>query len=118
MGHTYGTVKLGSNAKQLEKRLLVDTGSTYSWIKSADLKRLGVRPIREQDFETIEGRVVRKKVGEVLAECLGNRAHTLVVFAGRRDAEVLGLHALEGMALEVDPVRQKLKRSRVLKALF
>jgi hypothetical protein len=29
---------------------------------------------------------------------------------------VLGLHALEGLAVEVDPGRRRLKRSRVLKA--
>lgn len=117
MGQTFGDVRLISNGQRVEKKLLVDTSATYSWIKASDLKSLGVKPSRVQEFETIEGRVVRKKIGEVEIECLGNRAHTVVVFAGTRDAEVLGLHALEGLALEVDPVHRTLKKSKVLKAL-
>lgn len=117
MSQTFGDIKLISNGKRVEKKLLVDTGATYSWIKASDLKRLGIKPARVQEFETIEGKVIQKRIGEVVIECLGNKVHTVVVFAGRHDAEVLGLHALEGLALEVDPVNQKLKKSKVLKAL-
>ncbi|MDI6641046.1 MAG: retroviral-like aspartic protease family protein, partial [Elusimicrobiota bacterium] len=96
MGETFADVKLIANNKQIKKRLLVDTGATYSWIKEKALKELGVRPVRKEKFETIKGKLIPKKVGFVEVECMGERAPTVVVFATRKDSEVLGLHALEG----------------------
>jgi len=52
----------------------------------------------------------------VVVECLGRKATTVVVFA-EEDNEVLGLHALEGLGLEVDPVTGKLIESEVILAL-
>lgn len=48
---------------------------------------------------------------------MGQKAPTIVVFAEKKDSEVLGLHALEGMALEVDRVNRKLRKSKAIKAL-
>ncbi|MBI4803306.1 MAG: aspartyl protease family protein [Elusimicrobia bacterium] len=117
MGETFAEVTLISNSKQLKKRLCVDTGATYSWISADTLKKLGVKPIGIREFVTIEGKHIPKSIGEVLVECFSRRIHTVVVFATKKDSEVLGLHALEGLALEVDPINQKLKKSRAIKAL-
>ena len=62
MGQTHGTVKLISNGKQIKKKLLVDTGSAYTWIQAQALKRLGVKVVGEEEFETIEGNIIRKKI--------------------------------------------------------
>ena len=40
-----------------------------------------------------------------------------MVFAEERDNEVLGLHALEGLGLEVDPVTRELRESESIPAL-
>jgi predicted aspartyl protease len=40
-----------------------------------------------------------------------------VVFAEERDNEVLGLHALEGLGLEVDPVTRELRESEPIPVL-
>lgn len=117
MGETFAEVKLIANNRVVKKKLLVDTGSTYSWIKSSILKRLGVKPIREGKFEAIEGKFISREIGEIKIECMDNVAHTIVVFATNKDSEVLGLHALEGLALEVDPVSGKLKKVKAIKAL-
>ncbi len=97
--------------------LLVDTGSTYSWIDGRVLKALGVRRGRTRRFLTIEGRRIRRDLGDAYVEYRGESAPTAVVFATRRDAQVLGLHALESLGLEVDPARKRLKRSRSILAL-
>lgn len=47
----------------------------------------------------------------------GKRATTVVVFGVKKDVEVLGLHALEGLALEVDPITKKLKRAEAILAV-
>ncbi len=116
VGETYAEVLLKNNGKTVGARLLVDTGATYTWIHEHALRRLGVRPIRTQRFETIEGRLVKKSLGTVWIECLGQTAPTLVVFARAKDGEVLGLHALEGLALEVDPIHRTLRRLKAVKA--
>ena len=68
-------------------------------------------------FQTIEGRTARRKVGQVDVEALGREATTFVVFAKKTDAEVLGVYALEGLRLKVDPANQELRRGRVMKAM-
>jgi hypothetical protein len=50
-------------------------------------------------------------------ECLGERAARVVVFAERNDMEVMGVEALEGLGLEVDPVTRQLRRSESMLAL-
>ena len=37
-----------------------------------------------------------------------------VVFAEKSDARVLGVHALEGLGLQLDPTANKLKKVRVV----
>ncbi len=117
MGETYAEVTLGDNGKRVKKTLLVDTGATYSWIDAATLTALGVKPRREIKLETIEGHMIKRKVGAVEMEYDGLTAPTMVVFATGKDSEVLGLHALEGLALEVDPTHRTLKKLRAVKAL-
>lgn len=116
MGETYAEVKLSANKKEVTKKLVVDTGSTFSWIRTETLQRLEVKPTDKVRAETIEGRRVIREISFVEIECLGRRAPTVVVFAKSRDSEVLGLHALEGLMLEVDPVRGELRKVRAIKA--
>jgi len=68
-------------------------------------------------FRTVEGKLVEREVGEALIECEGERATTIVVFAEEGDVEVLGVHALEGLGLEVDPTTKELRKSEAILAL-
>jgi len=120
MGHVVAKVKLYSPrdlSKSLEVELLVDTGSTYSWVKRSRLEELGLRPMSRWKFKTIEGKVIERDIGEAVVECLGERATTVVVFAEDGDAEVLGVHAMEGLRLEVDPATRQLRKVEALLAL-
>ena len=123
MGHTIATIakiKLYNPydlSKCLDLELLVDTGSTYTWIRRSKLRGLGIRPMGRRKFRTIENRIIEREIGEAVIECLGRRATTIVVFAEERDNEVLGLHALEGLGLEVDPVTKQLREVEAILAL-
>jgi len=97
--------------------LLVDTGSTYTWVFSELLKKLGVEAKTVRRFKTIDGRLLERSVGEVLIEYLDEKATTMVVFAEKGDAEVLGVYALEGLGLEVDPTTKQLRKAEALLAL-
>ena len=116
MGSTYADITLISNGNRETKNLLVDTGATFTWIHGATLKRLGIKPAGTRTFGTIEGRHVKRPIGEVQIEYGGQRVHTIVVFAGPKEGEVLGVYALEGLSVEVDPGQKRLKQTKVLKA--
>ena len=119
MGHTSAKVKLYSPdlSKSEEVELLVDTGSTYSWIPKDKLAKLGIKPKGPWEFKTIDGRVLERGVGEAVVECMGEQATTVVVFAEDGDEKVLGVHALEGLRLEVDPITTQLRKVKAILAV-
>lgn len=119
MGHVYIRVRICDLylSRCGETDLLVDTGSTYTWVSRDLLEEIGIKPEREVGFRTIEGRVVRRSVGMGIVEVLGMRAPTILVFAESGDASILGIHALEGLGLEVDPATRQLKRVEAVLAI-
>ena len=117
MGHAKSVVKVIKDGRELERELLVDTGSTYTLVKEEDLRRIGVEPLEEITFTTIEGREIKRKIGRAEVEVMGRREHTILAFAQEADKEVLGVHALEGLRLEVDVLTGKLREARTVLAL-
>ena len=101
----------------IDVELLVDTDNTYTWIKRGKLRELGIKPAGKRRLRTIEGRIIEREIGEAIVECLGRRATTIIVFAEEEDHEALGLHALEGLGLEVDPAAKQLKEAEAILAL-
>lgn len=118
MGEVYADVTIAGPAGRKRLRLLVDTGSTYTWIRRSLLRKLGIRTLDTYSFGTIEKRRdLRRRIGEAIMEYQGDGRTTVVVFGREGDDEVLGLHALEGLGLEVDPVNRRLRKRRRLLAL-
>lgn len=117
MGHTNVKVKVYGPKGSEEVELLVDTGSTYSWVSRAVLEKLGVEPMKPWNFRTIEGRIVSREIGEAVIQYDGEKATTVVVFGEEKDSKVLGVYALEGLRLEVDPLTNKIKKSEALLAI-
>ncbi len=89
----------------------------YTWIKREGLEGLGIRPMSRRRFRTIEGKIIERDISEAVIECLGERATCIVVFAESSDVEVLGVTALENLALEVDPVTRQLRKAEAVLAL-
>jgi clan AA aspartic protease len=119
MGHTLAKVGIRSpDLSQLEEiELLVDTGLTYSWVPKDRLTKLGIKPKGSWEFKTIDGRILRREIGEAVVECEGEQATTVVVFADDSDEKVLGVHALEGLRLEVDPTTKRLRKVKAILAI-
>jgi predicted aspartyl protease len=120
MGYTFAKVRLCNpveQSKTLDLDLIVDTGSTYTWFKRSRLKSLELKPTGRRLFKTIEGRLVEREIGEAIIEYEEERATTIIVFSEEGDAEVLGVYALEGLGLEVDPTTRGLKKSEAIPAL-
>ncbi len=92
------------------RNLLVDTGSTYTWIDGRLLKEIGISPIGTERFRTIDRRTVERAIADVLIEYEGTSRYCPVAFAEEGDANVLGATAMEIIGLEVDPSTREVRR--------
>ena len=119
VGHTYARIRVYSAdlTKSEGAELLVDTGSTYTWVEAKMLQQLGIKVRRVWRFKAIDGRILERRIGDAYIEFDGEQAPTVVVFAEEGDGKVLGVHALEGLRLEVDPATGQLRRSEASLAL-
>jgi len=91
-----------------ELEVWVDTGARYSWISRDRLEKLGIRPGRKVQFQTIEGRVIEREMAPAFVSTDGYVGGDTVVMAEPGDMEVMGAYTLESLGLTVDVVHQKL----------
>ena len=90
-------------------KLLVDTGSEFTWIPEAVLERLGIqREKKDQVFVMANGQQITRSVGFAIVRV--DKFFTIdeVVFAEKGDLSLLGARSLEGLNLNVDPRRKAL----------
>jgi predicted aspartyl protease len=91
-----------------ELGLLVDTGTSFSWILKARLERLGITAAYQMPFRTIDGRVLERDLAVVYIASDGRSVPDLVVMAEQGESEVMGAHSIEGLGMAADPVQKKL----------
>jgi len=111
MGTFFVEVPLASPARPDRRetvKLLVDSGSMYTWVSANVLRELGVQPTERRRLITIEGRVTERNAAEVLVTLDGHTLHTPCLFGEPGDLEVLGAYTLEGFGLAIDPVQRRL----------
>jgi predicted aspartyl protease len=90
-------------------KLLVDTGSEYTWIPRAKLEEIGVgREKKDLQFVMANGEVVTRSVGFAILRVGKDFTIDEVVFAEPGDLALLGARTLEGLNLTVDATRKKL----------
>ncbi len=98
-------------------RMLVDTGSEYTWVPAATLEKLGIaREKKDLEFVMANGQRITRSVGFAIVRL--EKAFTVdeVVFAEKGDLLLLGARTLEGLSLVVDPRQKKLVASGPLPA--
>ena len=100
MGITETTVTIVGQTKRTKVELIVDTGPISTWVRGDRLREIGSKPRREKDFRTIEGRILRRKTGPATIRYDGAKADVEVVFGEDKDAEVLGVTALESLGYQ------------------
>lgn len=94
--------------RSVEVDAAVDTGAFYTVVPAAQLRELGVEPEGMRSFELADGRRVDNPIGQVRATIDGDSVITLVVFGADGGPVLLGAYTLEGLALAVDPVNERL----------
>lgn len=90
-------------------KMLVDTGSEYTWIDEASLRKLAI-PAEKKDLQFVmaNGQMITRRVGFAVIAVQGVHTTDEVVFAQPGDLELLGARSLEGLNLRVDSRAKKL----------
>lgn len=90
-------------------KLLVDSGSEYTWIPAETLKQLGVTVAKkDQPFQMANGMVITRQVGYAIVRATGFETVDEVVFAEPGDLNLLGARTLEGFGAVVDARKKRL----------
>ena len=90
-------------------RVLVDTGSEYTWVPATTLERIGIaREKKDVEFVMANGQRITRSVGFAIIRVEKSFTIDEVVFAEKGDLLLLGARSLEGLNLAVDPRRKKL----------
>jgi len=113
MGTFYIACKIENHVNRAKTaripKLLVDTGSEYTWIPATTLEKIGVaREKKDMRFIMANGEVVTRSVGFAILQVGSNFTIDEVVFAEPGDLALLGARTLEGLNLTVDSTRKKL----------
>ena len=109
--HVNCTVTNHVNRKRTTRvsKLLVDTGSDYTWIPEATLKRVGVKEEKKDlSFVMANGQTITRSAGFAILRVNGAFTIDEVVFARPGDLTLLGARTLEGLNLRVDAKQKKL----------
>lgn len=86
----------------------VDTGAVYSVAPARLLHEIGVERSDKRRMRLGDGRVVDADIGAARMTVEGRTVTTQVVFGADDAPTLLGAYTLEGLALAVDPVDQRL----------
>lgn len=90
-------------------KILVDTGSEYTWIAENLLRKIGIRPEKKDvAFVMANGKTITRRVGFAIVRVEGLITTDEVVFAEEGDLQLLGARSLEGLNLRVDARQKKL----------
>jgi len=117
MGFVNAKVELESLTgvpQRREVELLADTGALCSVVPGSILRDLGVQPRMRLDFELADGRTIEREVGEVRFHFDGRNAASRVIFGEESDSSLLGVVTMEELGLEIDPVRRKIRPTRMI----
>jgi len=90
-------------------KVLVDTGSEYTWIPAPTLEKLGInREKKDLEFVMANSQRITRSIGFAIIRL--DKFFTIdeVVFAEKGDLLLLGARTLEGLNLTVDPRQKKL----------
>jgi len=90
-------------------KMLVDTGSEFTWVLSDTLKKAGIsREKKDYTFVMANGQHITRTIGFAIIHVGDAITIDEVVFAQPGDLELLGARSLEGLNLRVDSRAKKL----------
>ena len=104
--------KLAGGGKGYEADFLVDTGAVDCLAPAKALRRAGIKPEGKHVYELADGTPVELEYGFPRVALMGQETVTPIVFGPEGSEPILGVLALEGLGISVDPQTRSLKRER------
>ena len=93
-------------------RMLVDSGSEYTWIPEPVLRELGIRVVKKDlEFLMANGQTITRSIGYAIIHTAEFQTVDEVVFGQPGDLALLGARTLEGFGARVDPRLKRLVAS-------
>lgn len=120
MGMTVLEIEVGNPARPevTEKvEFLIDSGAIYSVVPTPILKKLGIKPLTEQEFRLADGTKIIRKKGIALFKYGDKIGGADVVFGEKGDSVLLGTFTLEALGLALDPLKRELRPLPMIIAL-
>lgn len=113
MGTFYVRCKIENPSERSQSvllaKLLVDTGSEFTWAPERLLEKIGIRREKKDvAFVLANGQTVTRSVGFAIVRLDKYFTIDEIVFAEPGDLVLLGARTLEGLNLTVEPVRRRL----------
>lgn len=109
--------------KNVSGKFLVDTGAGYTVLPELMVKKIGIKPVKVQEFSLADGTTVKRKMGYALIrvdltkEGAGvQEAPSMVVIGEKDDDALFGALTLEQMGLLVDPFKRTLRPMKLMLA--
>jgi predicted aspartyl protease len=94
-------------------RMLVDSGSEYTWIPEEILREAGIRPEKKDlEFLMANGQTITRSIGFAIMRTGAFFTVDEVVFGQPGDLSLLGARTLEGFGARVDARLKRLVASR------
>src|ERR1700683_5118823 len=94
-------------------KLLVDTGSEFTWLPGEILHRIGIEPVKKDLLiQMANGQILTRSVGYAILHVDKFETIDEVVFGQKGDLSLLGSRAMEGFNVHVDARRKRLGRRR------
>ena len=114
MGLTHVAVKLlhSDSTETYDADFLVDTGAWDTMAPASELKKIGIRPVGKDMYETANGDVVEYEYGHAEMKFMGEIIATRILFGPDHSEPILGVVALESAGFLVDPKNQTLRKLR------
>ena len=114
MGITKVSLKVRNvknSSKFFEGEFLVDSGASFTVVPTSELKKMGIKPSREERFVLADGKVISRKVGSAMYEYKGIESAAPVLFGVKGDSLLLGVFTLEALGLSLDPLKRQLYKA-------
>ena len=97
--------------RKFEGDFLVDSGATITVVPEDELKKLGIKPVGEEEFSLADGKIIKRKVGNAIYKYKGDERAAPVLFGEEDDNLLLGAFTLEALGLSLDPLKRKLYKA-------
>lgn len=97
----------------VEENFLIDCGATYTVLKKEIHKKLKLKPEFEQEFSLADGRIIKRKIANVLIEIEGKKVANPVVLGEKGDENLLGVFTLKSAGFVIDPFKREIYKAKL-----